>query len=93
MSVMDIFAKAIETFKEREAKYGDSRYSVAKILQILYPNGVHLDTEQDFLEFHIFQAVLGKIVRFVHSNDQDSIHDAGVYSFILEDIIEGKKNG
>jgi hypothetical protein len=93
MSVIDIFAKAVETFKEREEKYGDTRYPVTKILRILYPNGISLSTEQDFLEFHIFQLVIGKIVRFAYSGDQDSIHDAGVYSFILEDIVEDKKRG
>ena len=94
MNVEEILEKAIETFKEREGKYGDTRHPVADITKILYPNGIHLHTSHDFLEFHILQWVIGKIVRYAHSGDKDSIHDAGVYSFILESIaIEGEEDG
>ena len=84
--VIEILKRATETFNDRESKYGATRYVAAKIQKVLYPNGIHLITERDFLQYQILQMVIGKIVRFVHSGDSDSAHDAGLYSFLLESI-------
>ena len=81
-----IIQKAAETFRERGAQYGHSWEQVGEITKILYPNGIKLETVSNFEKFHILQWLIGKIVRYANSGSIDSIHDAGVYSFILEYI-------
>lgn len=87
MSVEDSIRLALETYRERGRQYGDTWSDVGKITAILYPDGVEIDTALGFSKFHILQWMIGKLVRFVRSNDPDSILDAGVYAFILESIV------
>jgi len=95
-TVEEILAKATETYSDRTLKYKNTWRPVADITKILYPNGITLKTSDDYAKFHILQWVIGKLVRYVQGNDDpDSIHDCGVYSFILEHIATEteKKNG
>ncbi len=88
MSVEDSLRKALSTFLERGEEYGETWYQVGEITRILYPEGIKLETKSDFARFHILQWMIGKLVRFVQSDDRDSILDAGVYAFILESIVK-----
>ena len=86
MKVIAIMKRAIETYTERNTQLGSTWYPVGDITSIIYPNGVSLNNPSDFAKFHILQWIIGKLVRFAKSGDIDSIHDAGVYCFILESI-------
>jgi len=77
-----------ETFKERNAVYGDNYRMIAPMVKILFPNGVPPDvivTDQ----WHLFELILVKLSRFAISNltHTDSIHDASVYGAMIESII------
>lgn len=87
----DLMQDAIKTYKDRGSQYGHTWEQVGKITQILYPDGVTLVTPEDFSKFHILQWKIGKLVRYVNSGSADSIHDDGVYSFILESIIRNNR--
>lgn len=88
----DILAEMAKTYKERNAVYGDNYKMVAKLMKVLFPNGVPPElVVQD--HFHLFELKLVKLSRFAISNltHQDSIRDDGVYSAMIEAIItEGK---
>jgi hypothetical protein len=84
----DILAEMAATYKERNAVYGDNYKMVAKLMKVLFPNGVPPElVVQD--HFHLFELKLVKLSRFAISNltHQDSIRDDGVYSAMIEAII------
>lgn len=84
----DILEGMAKTFRERNAVYGDNYKMVAKLVAVLFPNGVPPElvvTDQ----WHLFELKLVKLSRFAISNltHQDSIHDDGVYSAMIEAIV------
>lgn len=81
--------KALETFVERRKVYGDSYIVHAKVMAAMFPDGVSLDTEVDMARWSVLNLILIKLVRYSRdfkSPHQDSIHDCGVYSFVLEEL-------
>lgn len=88
--VEQLMEAAIETFKERGREYGHTWDAVGKITHILYPGGIGLTNPKDFAKFHILQWMIGKLVRYANSDSIDSVHDIGVYAFILESILRDK---
>lgn len=83
-----ILADMAKTFEERSAVYQDNYKMVAKIIAILWPNGVppHLVVQDSW---HLFELKIVKLTRFAISNltHIDSIHDDAVYSAMIESII------
>lgn len=80
---------ALETFIERRAVYGDSYIKHAQVMAKMFPDGIKLDTEVDFARWSVFNLIMIKMVRYAKdfSNPhQDSIHDAGVYCFVQEEL-------
>lgn len=85
----EILADMAQTFKERNAIYGDNYRMVAKLVAVLFPRGVPPElvvTDQ----WHLFELKLVKLSRFAISGltHQDSIHDDAVYSAMIESILE-----
>lgn len=81
--------EAAKTFTLRQAVYGDNYRLAAKALEAFFPKGVPLKTAEDHERFHIFMLIVVKLSRYANGWDkphQDSIHDAGIYSFMLEAI-------
>lgn len=77
-----------ETFKQRNAVYGDNYRMVGPMMAILFPNGaskeiLHCD------QFHLFELIVVKLSRFAISDLKhvDSVHDMAVYSSMIEAII------
>lgn len=90
----DILEDMAKTFRERNAVYGDNYKMVAKLVAVLFPKGVPPElviTDQ----WHLFELKLVKLSRFAISNltHQDSIHDDGVYSAMIEAIILQQNEG
>jgi len=90
----DILESMAATYRERNAVYGDNFRMVGKLMAVLFPDGVppeilHSD------QFHLFELKLVKLSRFAISGlqHQDSIHDDGVYSAMIEQIILENDNG
>lgn len=84
----DILGSMSETFRARNAVYGDNYKMVAKLVKVLFPNGVPSElvvTDQ----WHLFELILVKISRFAISNltHKDSIHDSAVYAAMIEAIL------
>ena len=87
--VSKIMEEAIKTFEQRHKVYGDNYKLAAKALEAFFPNGLPLKTVQDHERFHIFMLIIVKLSRYSinwSEPHQDSIHDAGIYSFMLETI-------
>lgn len=90
MGVVEKIEAALETAKDRSLIYGEGHFDTGRAMANLFPNGVTLRTDEDFARFMTFCLIMVKISRYAHNfsmgGHRDSIHDNGVYSFILEDI-------
>jgi len=84
----DILKKMAETYAERNAVYGDNFRNVGRIMMILFPEGLNLESESDFTRWHIFELIVVKLTRysinFKNGGHPDSVHDAAVYNAMLE---------
>lgn len=81
--------EALNTFMERRKVYGDSYIMHAKVMAAMFPKGISLKTEVDMARWSVFNLIMIKLVRYCKdfkSPHQDSIHDCGVYSFVLEEL-------
>ena len=80
---------ALKTVKERKALYGHSYLVHGEIMKVLFPHGMELKTTEDFNRYGALSLIVTKLVRYCNKWDkphQDSIHDLGVYAFILETV-------
>ena len=86
--VRGVFATSMDTILKREAVYGSGSDSLGRALAALFPEGVTLETTDDFARFSDFQQVVAKLNRYARSfaegGHADSIHDAGNYAKLLE---------
>lgn len=82
----DILQEMAETYRERNVVYGDNFKKMGPLMVSLFPNGITLKTEQDFIQFHLLDWICGKLTRFASSDltHIDSIHDLAVYAAMLE---------
>jgi len=82
--------KAAETYEERNKVYGDTYKRHGKVTAALFPNGVILKTTEDHNRFGVLTLVIGKLTRYCTNFEKgghaDSIHDLGVYAFMLEEL-------
>jgi hypothetical protein len=86
----DILRKANETHLCRGKMYNNTYHEHGKIMAAIFPDGITLITEEDFKRFSLFNIIIAKLHRYSKSfskgGHEDSIHDAGVYSFMLEEV-------
>lgn len=83
----DVLAAMAVTFKERQSVYKDNYKMVAKLMAVLFPEGVPPElVVQD--QFHLFELILVKLSRYAISNltHRDSVHDLAVYGAMCEAI-------
>lgn len=88
-----ILTQAADTFRERNAMYKDNALVVGKVMTALFPNGVKLESPEDFHVWHLFELLIVKLTRYTNSGlrHEDSIHDLMVYAAMLEPLIETHK--
>tara|TARA_Y100000385_G_C12588993_1_gene423851 strand:+ start:103 stop:396 length:294 start_codon:yes stop_codon:yes gene_type:complete len=86
---VDCMEGALKTFKERNKTYGDNYHRHGKVMMSLFPNGVNLSTEKEWNRFGIINMIVSKLTRYSENwpnHHQDSVHDLGVYAFMLESL-------
>ncbi len=85
----ELMAEGIKTFASRRKLYGNSYVRHAEVMKGFFPKGVTLKTELDFVRYSILNLIIIKIGRYTRDFNkphQDSVHDGGVYSFVLEEL-------
>jgi hypothetical protein len=87
----DVLESMAKTFASRNAIHDDAYKKITEMIKILFPNGISQELILSY-EWRIFELILVKIARFASSGltHQDSIHDNGVYSAIMESILISK---
>lgn len=89
----DILRSMAATCEERQGMYGEVWRTVPLLVRDLFPDGVPAWLLTD-PRWHLFELLLVKIARCAHSElrHQDSIHDAGVFSALIENVIQEMDN-
>lgn len=89
MKAIDCMIKALETFKQRANVYGDSYTRHGKVMAELFPEGIKLESIDDFNRFGILNMQVSKLIRYTQAWEDrhiDSSHDLGVYCFMQEEL-------
>ncbi len=92
VTAADILQEMANTFRERNAVYGDNFKMVAKLVAVLFPKGVPSElVTQD--QWHLFELALVKLSRYAISNltHKDSVRDLGVYAAMCEAILTNQE--
>lgn len=90
--VTDILHHGAVTFEERHQIYGDNYKHIGKIIKGLFPEGIHLDKEEDMMKMYLIIMICTKLSRYAETlksregGHKDSAHDAMVYAAMLEDL-------
>lgn len=90
-----ILDEMADTFRQRNAVYGDNYRKVGPVMLALHPQGVVLNTIQDHELFHLYSLLIVKLTRFATSGltHEDSLHDLAVYAAMMESILKERSNG
>jgi hypothetical protein len=78
--------EAAEVFEQRNAVYQDAYLIVGKVTEALFPNGVHLVTEEDHNRWHILELIIVKLTRYSanwKTGHKESMDDLVVYGAML----------
>lgn len=91
--VPKILKEMAATYEERNKVYGNNFLMMGPVMKAMFPNGPKLETEKDYIIFHLFDWAVGKLTRFVNSDMKhiDTIHDVAVYCAMIEAIISEDK--
>lgn len=77
-----------QTFRERNAVYGDNFLRLGNAMHAMFPNGLTLASPDDWTRLYFFMLTQVKASRyatnFTKGGHADSVHDAAVYSALLE---------
>jgi len=92
VTVPQILADMAETFRERDAQYGQTYLRFGEVCAAAFPQGVQLDGADQFARFGVVVQCFGKLLRYVAQPEghKDSAHDLAVYAAILESLTENK---
>jgi hypothetical protein len=85
----DKIRTALETADYKGKRYGHSYMTHGKVMEQLFPEGIAIESVKDLNRFGALNMIVTKLIRYCNQWEkphQDSIHDLGVYAFILEDI-------
>ena len=82
--VEDILKKGADFFESRREEYGEEYLKTGKIRKAFFPNGIKLETEDDFYFFHLFDMVCMKLSRIAehweNGQHEDSWNDIMIYA-------------
>lgn len=82
-----IILEAATTYAARRAVYGESEQRYAAIMSACFPDGLTIASHEEWVRFGLFTQIIGKVARYTNDFKDphvDSVHDLGVYAFMLE---------
>lgn len=97
MSVIEILEEAKKIFEEKDKLYGSAYKRHGNLMITIFPDGITLNTAEDFERFYLFTMIANKMNRYashlsMKTDGQDTTRDIGIYSFMLKEIEEEKKD-
>jgi len=92
LNPVQVLQKAIKIQEERQKRYGTIYQQIGGIMKGMFPNGVLLDKEEDFVRFCLFHMTVTKLTRyagaFKKGGDFDSALDLSNYGSFLASLTE-----
>lgn len=89
----EYLSEGADTFRERNAIYGDNYLDWGRVMKHLHPEGINLDGSiKQWNRIGLWVQVISKLTRYAQHFDQphnDSIHDAMVYLAMLQEVDNG----
>lgn len=89
MKAQDNLQAALDTFRQRAKVYGDSYLRHGRIMKVLFPGGIIIESEIEFNRFGVINMIVSKLCRYAQNVEKphlDSVHDIIVYAAILEEL-------
>ena len=88
--IEQVLNEMLKTFKMKNVQYGSNYIAVGEVMKALFPYGIHLNSEYDFIRYHWVDWCVGKLTRFVNSGmtDRDSILDLAVYAAMITALVD-----
>ena len=91
-SVPELLRACATTYEERNKLYGDNYKKFGRVMEAMFPQGLTLQTIQDFNRYGIFVQCVSKLMRYAENlnkgGHQDSAHDLSVYAAMLEELTD-----
>lgn len=86
---------AMETFEERYRTYGPGWEQYGDLMIAMFPDGLKLETREDFNRFGALSMLLSKMTRYCKSFEEgghkDSAHDMQPYAAMLSILTKGEQ--
>ena len=86
----DILELGAQTYRERNAVYGDNYLNFGKVMEAIFPEGMQVDGVEDFNRLGVFIQVISKITRYSEQLNKgghyDSALDLCVYAAMLAEL-------
>lgn len=92
-SVPEILREAAKTFEQRQAEYGDNYKCYGKIMEGLFPEGIHIEPGDTATMQHLglVHNCVHKLARYCYDikrGHKNSAHDLSVYAAMLEELTD-----
>lgn len=89
-TIIDELEDMHKTASERASVYGDSYLRFGNVARGLWPNGLHVESKEDFDRLGVVVQIISKLVRYTGTEHghKDSAHDLAVYGAMLSTITE-----
>lgn len=87
--VPDFLRDAAGIYEQRNALYGDNYKRFGHIMAALFPQGMNLESPDDWNRAGIFVQMVSKITRYANCWDHghnDSLDDLSVYTMMLREL-------
>ena len=89
-NVVVLLERLVALRQDRHKQYGDTFTIKGEMMAALFPNGVRLNTPNDFKRYNALNMITSKLIRYCNNfhvgGHVDSLDDIAVYSMILQDI-------
>lgn len=93
---IELLQTALETYKERNARYKDSFSRWGPVFQALFPDGIQIQTADDWNRITCLGHIIDKLVRYTtdfQNPHADSVLDLANYAVILGGLDAAIANG
>jgi hypothetical protein len=90
--VPDLLRQAAATYEERNKTYGDNYKHYGMVMIGLFPEGLKIKDEKDWVRLGLVHNCVTKLGRYCHDisrGHKDSAHDLSVYAAMLEEMTDG----
>jgi hypothetical protein len=89
MNAFDNLKEAADIYSNRHKLYGNNYKIAGLIFMQLFPNGINIETYEDYNRFAIVMQIINKLIRYSfnwNTGHPDSLTDMSVYAMILKEL-------